>query len=280
MFAIRQRPGVYNPGVIGGRRVGQCKLDNEMAWTLTPDDALSLPVDELALHVLSDFAQPDQWNIRNWVLQAQREYGIKGVALNAVSEAVEWLYAKGLIAQRADQTSRDAAFVTRLGISTLNSGLGAVRAAERLQVDLHPLIERKIRRQFLMGEYDLAVFAAMKEVEIRVRDLAGEPDSLVGVKLMKQAFRDGGSLDIGDLEGGERLARMELFSGAIGVFKNPSSHRQVEFDDPTEASEAILLADLLLRVLDRVEADRQRLLIKAEADRILAVVDAVIDSDS
>jgi hypothetical protein len=30
-------------------------------------------------------------------------------------------------------------------------------------------------------------------------------------------------------------------------------HRQVEFDDPTEASEVILLADLLLRMLDRIE---------------------------
>ena len=29
------------------------------------------------------------------------------------------------------------------------------------------------------------------------------------------------------------------------------SLRQVEYDDPTEASEAVLLADLLLRMLDR-----------------------------
>jgi len=51
----------------------------------------------------------------------------------------------------------------------------------------------------------------------------------------------------------ESEAIMALFRGAIGVFKNPSSHRQVEFDDPTEASEVILLADLLLRMLDRIE---------------------------
>jgi hypothetical protein len=33
-----------------------------------------------------------------------------------------------------------------------------------------------VRRQFLMGEYDLAAFAAMREVEIRVRELAAPPD--------------------------------------------------------------------------------------------------------
>jgi uncharacterized protein Ymh len=39
--------------------------------------------------------------------------------------------------------------------------------------------------------------------------------------------------------------------GWHGVFKNPSSHRQVTYDDATMASEIVLLADLLLRMLDR-----------------------------
>jgi uncharacterized protein (TIGR02391 family) len=47
---------------------------------------------------------------------------------------------------------------------------------------------------------------------------------------------------------------MNLFSGAIGLFKNPTSHRAVSYDDPAMASEVILLADLLFRLLDRVEA--------------------------
>jgi Protein of unknown function (Hypoth_ymh) len=52
---------------------------------------------------------------------------------------------------------------------------------------------------------------------------------------------------------GEQVATMALFWGAIGVFKNPSSHRQVTYDDVTMASEIVLLADLLLRMLESAQ---------------------------
>jgi len=53
-------------------------------------------------------------------------------------------------------------------------------------------------------------------------------------------------------EGKEQVATMELFAGAIGAFKNPASHRIVCFDDLLEAAEVVQLADLLLRMLNRV----------------------------
>ena len=71
---------------------------------------------------------------------------------------------------------------------------------------------------------------------------------------MQQAFRKEGSLTDSSLDSGEQVAIMNLFSGSIGTFKNPSSHRQVDYTDPTEASEVVLLADLLMRMLDRIEA--------------------------
>jgi uncharacterized protein (TIGR02391 family) len=129
-------------------------------------------------------------------------------------------------------------------------------AAERLSVDLHPRIAARVRSQYLLGEYEAAALLGMREVEIRVRDLAGAGNPALGVALMKEAFKKGGPLADPALDAGEQQATMALFWGAIGVFKNPSSHRQVDYEDPTLASETILFADLLHRMLDRVEARR------------------------
>jgi uncharacterized protein (TIGR02391 family) len=90
---------------------------------------------------------------------------------------------------------------------------------------------------------------------VRTRAIAAAPDSLIGVKLIRFAFGEDGPLRNPQLDGGELIARMELFAGAIGLFKNPTSHRDVVFDDPAEAAEVIMLADLLMRILDRIEVE-------------------------
>lgn len=112
----------------------------------------------------------------------------------------------------------------------------------------------KVRPIFLLGDYETAAFKAMKDVEVRVRELAKLPNDLIGVTLMRQAFNPtSGPLTDPAHEGGERQARTDLFAGTIGSFKNPTSHRSVTYSDPTEASEVVLLADLLMRILDSVE---------------------------
>src|SRR5664280_1032346 len=42
-----------------------------------------------------------------------------------------------------------------------------------------------------------------------------------------------------------------------GLFMNSTSHRPVNYDDPSVAGEIVLLADLLLRLLDQAEARLQ-----------------------
>jgi uncharacterized protein (TIGR02391 family) len=227
-------------------------------FSLTEAEVEGLPIDELGLEILRDVdADPDSWASRNWVMAARGGYGRNSPAIPALQEAWGWLYASGLVAHNFDQNESSAFFVTRLGRKVLTEGIEVARANDRLAMELHPAIEAKVRRQFLMGEYELACFAAMKLVEVRVRELAQESDSLLGVKLMTAAFKPSppGPLTDPSMDGGEAVARMNLFAGAIGVFKNPTSHREVAFDDPTEAAEVILFADLLMRILDRVEAE-------------------------
>ena len=101
----------------------------------------------------------------------------------------------------------------------------------------------KAKRQFLQGDYEEAVFAAFRAVEERVRSRAATTAGDLGVKSMRQAFKPGGPLADAQAEAGEQDALSSLFAGAIGVFKNPSSHRTVTYDDPAVAAEAVLLAD-------------------------------------
>jgi uncharacterized protein (TIGR02391 family) len=91
-----------------------------------------------------------------------------------------------------------------------------------------------------------------------VRELSGAPEALIGVRLMREAFKTDGVLWDPNVDGGESEAMMALFRGAIGVFKNPSSHRAADYGlDPVQASEVVLLADLLLRLLDDASANQR-----------------------
>ncbi|PWR14863.1 TIGR02391 family protein [Micromonospora sicca] len=234
-----------------------------MQITYTPpasvEEALNLPVDRLALVLLKRFAaSTGGLFLRNSMIQgAKQAYAANRVsdyaeALRALGEAFDWLRAHGLLAADPEQSSEQC-YITRRGREVLDAsdGPALVHAEQRLNVDLHPRIAATVRTQFLLGEYELAAFATLREVEIRVRELAGASDSDIGVKLMQQAFGSQGPLADPALDPGERDALGALFAGAIGVFKNPSSHRQVEYADPTVASEVVLFGDLLLRMLDR-----------------------------
>lgn len=117
---------------------------------------------------------------------------------------------------------------------------------------LHPSIREEVWVLFHRAQFDTAVFVAMKGVEIAVREASGLTSEL-GVSLMRRAFdKNSGPLrDVNALEG-EREARAHFFAGAIGSYKNPHSHRNVELNDPDEAAEIIALANHLLRIVDGI----------------------------
>ncbi|MDN2580407.1 TIGR02391 family protein [Aquibium sp. ELW1220] len=177
----------------------------------------------------------------------------------AVVEAWAWLEAQGLLIP-ASNSGGDGWRVP----SRRAQKIADMTAFRQFQVSrylakeiLHPRIADKVWSSFLRGEFDVAVFQAMKGVEVYVREASGMGADKVGVVLMQEAFKeDGGPLADMAAERGERRARMQLFCGAIGSYKNAGSHREVNLESATEATELILLANHLMRIVDARAAAR------------------------
>ncbi|WP_164828700.1 TIGR02391 family protein [Sinorhizobium meliloti] len=170
----------------------------------------------------------------------------------ALREAFAWLQSQGLLVPAPFSSDNSWVVLSRRARSFASeTDFQAFLAAKRLQRErLHPRIAETVWHSYIRGEYDVAVFQAMKAVEVSVRDSSGL-DKLLGVPLMRAAFHpETGPLTDKSVEGGEREARAALFAGSIGSYKNPHSHRDVALDDPDEAFETIMLANHLLRIVD------------------------------
>jgi uncharacterized protein (TIGR02391 family) len=229
------------------------------------DVAINLEPEELAVHViecLSLFKEQGnpgmlhRGNFTSWqnfqdYCQRKDQYGR---ITEAASEAWMWLEREGLIAPKPGQEHRDVIFITRRGRKFRESGdINKFKTASLLPPEkLDPTLVEKVRPAFLRGDYDSAIFEAFKEVEIRVRNLSGGDKTDIGVTLMRKAFHpETGPLTDKTQVSSERQAIGDLFAGCIGSFKNPSSHRDVDFTDPSEVVELIMLADQLIRIGER-----------------------------
>lgn len=176
----------------------------------------------------------------------------------AVAEAWSWLEGQGLIVPRLENLSgSNPEFhptnrkLSRRGQRLAREPQLALAARQLPKGALHPLIREDVWALYHRGKYDTAVFEAMKAVEVRVREAGGFAATDLGVDLMRKAFNpQNGPLTDMTTMAGEREARSALFAGAIGSYKNPQSHRRVDLDDPDEATEVIMLANHLLRIVD------------------------------
>lgn len=223
---------------------------------LSDDEVRALPVERLAMVVLNALIDRNDWSAHNFK-NDQQHAGRRESAMKALIEALGWLTSHNLVAYgHPTQSSSEAIMITRAGQVAAAEGLGTMQAEQRLVADLDRRLGRA-RTQFLLGEFEAAAFLAMREVEIAVRKKIRAPDSLIGTKLTKHAFNpENGPLSDVAIDLGERVGLMELYSGALATFRNPVSHRDIDYGDPIQASEVVLFADLLLRMLDRMKVRR------------------------
>jgi uncharacterized protein (TIGR02391 family) len=177
----------------------------------------------------------------------------RGELENALAEAWTWLERECLVALRPNAGGSQGYFITRRGRALVDQN--AVQAFQKISALprflLHPRIEARVYPSFLRGAYDTAVFEAFREVEVAVRDAAGFGPERYGKQLMRDAFSPtSGPLTDKTAPKSEQESVSDLFAGASGLYKNPSSHRVNTVSDPHEAAELIIMASHLLKLAE------------------------------
>lgn len=222
--------------------------DPEILLALEPEEFAGILLEHLNSLEKNNFNRYNM-SLPHNVVSYPGKYQIK--LSEALMEAWVWLEKEGLIAPKPQQ-DEGWFFVTRRGQRLKNSkDLQAYQKGNLLPKKfLHPLIAQKVWSDFIRGEYGAAVLIAFKEIEVAVRKAGGFTLDDIGIKLIRKAFHEEKRpLTDTNLPIPERQALANLFAGAIGLYKNPHSHRDVDIK-AEEAAEMIILASHLLKIVD------------------------------
>lgn len=180
--------------------------------------------------------------------------GLSQQVSEVLSEAWMWLIREGFLAPLPNESHDEWVRVSRRGqkIETPENFQQFQHIGLLPKKVLDPILSQKVWASFIRGDFETAIFSAFKEVEVRLRKVAGLSPKDIGTDLARKAFHvDTGPLtDYENPDKGERQAYSDLFAGALGTFKNPSSHRDVNYDDPIVATSLILHANTLLSIIE------------------------------
>lgn len=259
------------------------KHDLSRTWRLTLFEAylrqhapnidvlLDFQPEELGAHIIQAMRPNPQQSVSRGHVKAvfypnQHPYASEGFPRQrnqeverAIFEAWAWLEAQGfLIWQDMTNGANGYRVLSRRAEQISAEQFHDFAAALALPREIiHASIRDHVWSDFIRGHYDAAALHAARHVEIAVRNACGLGPEHYGRDLMIEAFHsDRGTLRDSAAVPSERKARMNLFLGYIGCYKNPLSHRDINISDPHEAIEIILMASHLLRIVEARTAIR------------------------
>ena len=224
--------------------------DEDILAAMTPEE-LAVPL----LAALRDQSQPfeltEAVRLQEGMYPGQRRH-----ILFLLADALAYLQREGLVVVYPPElhtyANKEKPWYTVSAAARamdLPAGLQAYQYSRLLPKELlHPSLLPTVLPMFLRRDYENAVFAAMKQVEMAVRDASKLPDNLVGTTLMRKAFSADQPLGQGFAVDAERQALSDLFAGGMGYYRNTTGHRTVDFTAP-EASRVILFASELLNLV-------------------------------
>jgi uncharacterized protein (TIGR02391 family) len=231
--------------------------------SLIPDSkaVISMHTADLAGYVLEVLMSAGQmersvWNRRNFCMQISGEYSTPGqgqdVAVGvACSTAWAWLESNSFICRHPEQDNDWFLPTPRGTVARDHHAIRQYISNEQLpETFLHTELLVNVRPLFLQSRFETAVFEAFKSLEVAIRNATRLGHEMIGTQLASRAFNpEDGVLTDKTAEKGERVALMNLMTGALGSYKNPSSHRRVEIT-AEEARDMIVLASHLLKIVE------------------------------
>jgi len=175
-------------------------------------------------------------------------------------EAIQELKSSGIIVRDSTQYS---------DVFQVLTAKGKEIAEKQQDPDVHGLrLEEVVKDTNLLsrcldafndGRYEEAIFSAYKLVEETVRYKADLSVADIGVNLMSKALNPNtGKLTIPSCKlSAEKEGVHSLFRGSIAFFKNPSSHRTVNYENRLTAIKIIAFAELLLNIISTAQPSTQ-----------------------
>ena len=240
-------------------------------WGVSVEEALQLVPEEVAEHLLEFLnasegnAPPGQFGTEHFIKETPIAQAVPTDSASVrrlaflMAEAWNWLERQGFVIFAPGDDRRISFFVSRWGRAyPTRAAVREYRTRLHLHADqLRPELAEEVMPQFLHTNFRAAIQGAFALTERRLRELLREEGStpaddleqLSGAGFVNKAFGKAGVLRSG-LKDEEVEGLHKLFLGAIGLWRNDSSHWRTDEWRPNDAVTIVLLANYLLGVLE------------------------------